>query len=149
MKNKKIHIVTLILAVILTTGMNSSAQRGPWMGRDYSCCLNISGLSEKQKTEIANLVQQHRKEMDEMRRAWQESGSNAGREAHLAAVDKKVSEHRAAVRNLLNPEQKEVFDSLQTQGRRYWSAYGGGKAGRKAFNQGNCYRSGRHGNRWM
>ncbi len=115
MKNKQFYVVILILAVVLISADSAFAQRGR-QNFAGSCCSNIPGLTEQQRNQISALEQQHQKEMQEMRDARRKSGSYADRDAYQSAVDQKVANHRNSVRNLLNDDQKVIFDNLQAQG---------------------------------
>jgi Spy/CpxP family protein refolding chaperone len=148
MKNKQLNIVLLVLAVIMSVSINSWAQRGHRMGRGNSCCLNITGLTEKQKTEIADLKQQHRKEMDAFRAEWRQSAAYAAREVHQAEVSKKVTAHRDAVRKLLNEDQQRVFDNPRSSGGRNFGKANGRGMGRGVLCRGNGVQRGRYGHGW-
>jgi hypothetical protein len=115
MRKKSIRLVMIVLATILMATTTTYAQRGN-RGAAGSCCMNIPGLTEEQKTRITGMEQQHLKEMQEMRDARRKSGSYADRDAYQAAVGQKVTDHRNAVRNLLNADQKIIFDNIQAQG---------------------------------
>ena len=115
MRKKPIRLVMIMMAVILMATNVTYAQRGNRAAAG-SCCLNIPGLSDEQKSSITTLEQQHLKEMQEMRDARRKSGNYADRDAYQAEVDRKVTDHRNAVRNLLNTEQKTFFDNIQAQG---------------------------------
>ncbi len=132
------RIGLVVLALAMAASVVTTAQRGYRAGYGnrpaggYSCCAYLPGLTGKQEAEITKLERQHRKEMDEMRAAWRQSGSYASREEHLAAVGKKVADHRNAVRNLLNDEQKEVFDHYGSGRGRFAAGAGGRGMGRGA-----------------
>lgn len=93
----------IVLAVILMAITATYAQNRVEAG---SCCQNIPGLSKEQKSSITVLEQQHLKDMQEKQDTRRKSGNYADREAYQAAVKRKVTDHRNAVRNLLHTEQK-------------------------------------------
>lgn len=115
MRKKQLNVVMIVLSVMLMATTSTFAQRGN-RATTNSCCMDIPGLTEQQKTQITALEQQHQKDMQAMRDARRKSGSYADRDAYQAAIDKKVSDHRNSVRNLLNTDQKTFFDNLQAQG---------------------------------
>lgn len=115
MKNKSLNVVMIVLAVLLMATTTIFAQRGNRAAAN-SCCMDIPGLTEQQKTQITNLEQLHKKDMQAMRDARRKSGSYTDRDAYQAAVDQKVTDHRNAVKNLLNADQKVIFDNIQAQG---------------------------------
>jgi hypothetical protein len=115
MKNKSLNVVVIVLSVMLMATTATFAQRGNRTAAN-SCCMDIPGLTEQQKTQIIGLEQQHQKDMQAMRDARRKSDSSADRDVYQAAVDKKVSDHRNTVRNLLDADQKIIFDNIQAQG---------------------------------
>jgi hypothetical protein len=115
MKNKVLNSTMMILAVMLVAATATFAQKGN-RATGSSCCMNIPGLSEQQKTEITAMEKQHLQEMQEMRETRRKSGTYADRDAYQTAVERKVTEHRTAVRNLLDADQKVIFDNIQSQG---------------------------------
>jgi hypothetical protein len=147
MKNKRLNIVMITLAIILTAGFNSQAQRGYRGGTGYSNCLNIPDLTDKQKTQILQQQEAHRKEMAALRETWQQS-ANTAREKHLAEVSKKVADHRSRIRNLLNDEQKAAFDSFNIGRGRNFARANCRSAGCGMMYRGNGGFHGRFGHRW-
>jgi uncharacterized membrane protein len=115
MRNKSLNVVMIVLVVFLMTTTATFAQRGNRAAAN-SCCMNIPGLTEQQKTQITTLEQQHQKDMQAMRDARRKSGSYTDRDTYQAAVNQKVTDHRNAVKNLLNADQKVIFDNIQAQG---------------------------------
>jgi uncharacterized membrane protein len=115
MRNKSLNVVMIVLVVFLMATTATFAQRGNRAAAN-SCCMDIPGLTEQQKTQITTLEQQHQKDMQAMRDARRKSGSYTDRDAYQAAVNQKVTDHRNAVKNLLNADQKVIFDNIQAQG---------------------------------
>ena len=145
MKTEKWIITGLLMALIMMVSGSVNAQRGNRAG-NYSCCEGIPGLTEKQKTEITALEKSHRSDMDAMRAERRKSGNYTTRDAYQATVEEKVNAHRDKVRNLLNEEQKVVFDNIQSrQGQGNYARRGGGGRG-KGFQGGQGGRGGR--GRW-
>jgi len=144
MKNKNLNMVWMAVAIFLISVISTSAQRGFRGGNGNFCCINITGLTEEQKSGITKLQQEHRTEMQQTRNARRSSANPEGREAHLALVSQKVSDHRNAIRNLLKDDQKTTFDGMQRQG-----AGNVGKGNRSEMGKrGNCQRNGGQGMRY-
>jgi hypothetical protein len=116
MKSRQLNIVLLLMAVLAIGGLNARAQSGNRGGIRFMGCMNITGLTDNQKSEINHLRNQHRKEMNDLHIAWRQTADYTGKDAHRAEVRKKVENHRNAVRNLLNDDQKVVFDNRQGRG---------------------------------
>jgi len=148
MKRELLKTTVFLFALMLVAGGNALAQRGYGAGRGCYRCMDLPGLPEKQKTEIAKLVQEHRKEMDEMRTEWRQSEAFAQHEKHLAEVDKKVETHRNEIKNLLTEEQKAVFDYLGSGNGRNRAAMAGGGMGRLGGGRAGWCRGGRYGRGW-
>lgn len=115
MKNKPFNLVMILLVVFLMATTATFAQRGNRAAVN-SCCMDIPGLTEQQKTQITTLEQQHQKDMQAMRDARRKSGSYTDHDAYQAAFNQKVTDHRNAVKSLLDADQKLIFDNIQAQG---------------------------------
>lgn len=114
MKTNVIKSGVFALIIMLVTTITVSAQKANRMNAENSCCTNIPGLTAEQKSQITSLEQKHQDEMATMRTERKKSGSYSDRDAYQEAVEQKVQDHRNSVRNLLNEDQKTIFDNLQS-----------------------------------
>jgi hypothetical protein len=106
---KMVKINMVMIALLFFTGGLISAQgigRGMAPGQ---YCGNIPGLTDKQKTELTELAEKHRTEMDALRAERQGAKD---REAWYAAGQKMTAatdKHRFDIMNVLTDEQKQTF----------------------------------------
>lgn len=80
-------------------------------------CLNyISGLTEKQQTQIADMEDKHHEGMDELR-VNRRSTANAIENSEIRTkMLKKVEAHRNSVKKVLTADQQKQYDQLHAYG---------------------------------
>lgn len=118
---KRVKWINLVLILIFLGGgglMNAQGWGRTMNPGDF--CKNLPGITEKQKTQLAEISEKHRKEMDALRAERQ-----SDRDAWLA-TSKKMTElsekHWADIMGILTPEQKELF--MYHRGGRFSGPYG-------------------------
>ncbi len=84
-----------------------------------TCLEQISGLTEKQKTEIQELEQNHQKEMAELRDSRRGTVDAIEKNEIRGEMLKKVKAHQESVKNLLTADQQKEYDNLHSQRNNY------------------------------
>lgn len=136
---KRMYLIPVVILMLLMVNTSLWAQRGP--GRQAAPrqeCLNLPELSEEQKNKMNTLQtarlqesNQYRAQMDELR-AKRRSLMIAEKpdmkqvnslidqmEKLRADHQKSQAKHHQSIRELLNPEQRAVFDNRTTQRGQY------------------------------
>ena len=84
-----------------------------------TCLEQISGLSDKQKTEIQSMEQNHQKEMAELRDSRRGTVDAIEKNEIRGEMLKKVAAHQKSVKNLLTADQQQEYDNLHAQRNNY------------------------------
>lgn len=118
------------IALIFTAGsvFSQGWRNGNQINRtqNSTCLETISGITEQQKSKIVELENKHQQEMNELRLKQRSTYDIAEKNKLHADMDTKVSDHRNAVKALLNEDQQKQYDQLHAPGNRRF-------AGRQQF----------------
>jgi len=143
----KITAISLLL-FIAGTGI-SNGQYGR-MARNMdrgqmSYCMNIPDLTDTQKEKITALAEEHRKEMDEMRKDRFDESDVYKRNEIAAKMILKRNEHLKSIESLLTDSQKEFFLANVAEGRQGpgGQRFAARQHGRNGFRGGQGFRQGR------
>lgn len=114
----------LLIVLSLTIGsvFASDYLQGKGRGNQASgptCVNSVSGLTQEQKDKITAMEQGHWKAMDELRQSRRSTTDTAKKAEIRKQMDARVTEHRSAVKGLLNPDQQKQYDALHASGGNY------------------------------
>ncbi len=115
-------------------------------GNNYqngTCLEQISGLTEKQQTQIEEMEKSHQEGMAELRNSRRATTNAIEKNEIRGEMLKKVEAHRNEVKNILTEEQQKQYANLQSQRNNYQGNRGRGQ--RQQFannNRGGCQRNG-------
>lgn len=106
--------IVIALTVTLTTAFSTSAQQGKNRNKSKAgTCINqISGLSQGQKDQITALETTHQTTMSSLREKRQSATTSSEKDQLRNQMNTEVSNHRNAVRSLLNTGQQSQFDQI-------------------------------------
>jgi len=137
--------LTAIALLLFTAGTGiSEAQYGRMAcNRDagpLNYCANLPDLTGNQTEKLTALGEEHRKEMDEMRKARTEANDVYERNEIAARMILKQNEHLKSIESLLTDSQKAVFMDRINNGRQGFRGQAPG------YGRGNGNRPGRNDN---
>lgn len=121
MKNSKLfYIAWVFFALILTSTTVFSQGWGNRNRMNYNqnrnCLNNISGITEKQQTQIEKMEDEHHKGMDELRDK-RRSTTNAIEKSELRTeMLKNVEAHQNSVKKVLTADQQKQYEQLHVYG---------------------------------
>lgn len=162
MKISKLHKFAwafFALALATTTVFAQGYRNGNRVNNNQNgtCLEQISGLTEKQKTEIQELEQNHQKEMAELRDNRRGTVDAIEKNEIRGEMLKKVEAHQKSVKNLLTADQQKEYDNLHAQRNNYQGNRGrnqnqqfarnnrGGRGNGAGYRNGNRGNNGRNG----
>ena len=98
-------------------------------GPGFNCVNFIPGLTEEQRSQITELTLNHQKAMTELVIKQRSTFDLIEKNEIRGEMLKKVAAHRDAVRNLLNEEQQQQFDLIQSRNMYGAAGFGRGRRG--------------------
>ena len=144
-KLQKLAGVFFALALGTTTLFAQGSGNGNRVNNNQNgnCLQQISGLTEKQQTEIQTMEQSHQKEMAELRDNRRGTVDAIEKNEIRGEMLKKVQAHQNAVKNLLTADQQKEYDNLHAQRNNYQGTRGRNHGQQFANNnRGGCQRNG-------
>lgn len=147
--NFSLRFAGIFFALLLTTTFafsgNDYSGRGRNRGSNALCINRISGLTQEQKVQINDLRNNHQTVMDNLRQE-RRSTTDLNRKDQIGKqMDTQVSNHRNAMRALLNTDQQAQYDRLARNGNGEFGRRGNGPMG----GTGNCLQAGNgQGRQW-
>jgi hypothetical protein len=152
----KIRITTLAIILLVAGSGLSFAQPGRAArglnSRPGNFCMSIPDLTDAQKEKITALGEEHRTQMDEMRKAKFDAADIFERNDIAAKMLKAQNEHLKKVEALLTDSQKEYFANNMLSNQRQFAGPGranrpgqGARFNRGPAGRGNGYRAANRG----
>lgn len=121
MKTSKLQKVAWVFFALVLTSSIVSAQgfrngNRMYQNQNGNCLYQISGLSEKQQTQIQKMEDEHQQGMDELRNKRRSTASAIEQSEIRTEMLKKVETHRNSVKKVLTADQQKQYEQLHAYG---------------------------------
>lgn len=114
--NFNLRFAGILLALFLTAEFafsgNNYAVRGRNNPGNGTCINQITGLTQTQKDQMSELLKNHQQAMNNLREQRRSTTDLAQKDQIGKQMDTEVTNHRNAIRALLNEDQQKQFDQL-------------------------------------
>ena len=102
----------IFLSIASVSAQNFRGNGRNNQGTSNRCLQYVQNLTQEQKDKIAQLVDDHRSEMADLRTEMQSATTIEAKIELRKAMQDMIDAHRAEVRSLLNSEQQLQYDQL-------------------------------------
>jgi|GEM_PF-6658925 hypothetical protein len=110
-------IKVMILSVLFVLALSGVGISQPKSSGSLPCINEISNLSDKQKSQIAELGKTHQTEMNTFRAERRATTDSDKKDQVYNKMQQAKSNHRSQVLQILNDDQKKEYQAIQKSGR--------------------------------